>query len=67
MISNKENATEKPFHQMEKETTFLHQKLKSKNTTIILLIENFVKLKDNHRNENRNIHSNDDIKVTQSE
>ena len=57
---------EKLFHQMEKEITFLHEELKSKNTIITLLLENVVKLKDNN-NENRSIHSNNDVKITQSE
>ena len=52
---------------MEKEITFLHEKLKSKNTIITLLLENVVKLKDNHKNENKSIHSNNDVKITQSE
>ena len=52
---------------MEKEITFLHEELKSKNTIITLLLENVVKLKDNHNNENRSIHSNNDVKITQSE
>ena len=51
---------------MEKEITFLHEELKSKNTMISLLLENIVKLKDNN-NENRSIHSNNDVKITQSE
>ena len=57
---------EKLLHQMEKEITFLHEELKSKNTIITLLLENVVKLKDNN-NENRSIHSNNDVKITQSE
>ena len=52
---------------MEKEITFLHEELKSKNTIITLLLENVVKLKDNHNNENRSIHSNNDVEITQSE
>ena len=52
---------------MENEITFLHEELKIKNTIITLLLENVVKLKDNHNNENRSIHSNNDIKITQSE
>ena len=56
---------EKLLHQMEKEITSLHEELKSKNTIITLLLENVVKLKDNN-NENRSIHSNDDVKITQS-
>ena len=51
---------------MKKEITFLHEELKSKNTIITLLLENVVKLKDNN-NENRSIHSNNDVKITQSE
>ena len=43
---------EKLLHQMEKEITFLHEKLKSMNTIKTLLSENAVKLKDNHNNEN---------------
>ena len=38
-----------------------------KNTIITILLENVVKLKDNHNNKNRSIHSNDDFKITQSE
>ena len=30
-------------------------------------MENLVKRKDNHHNENRSIRSNDDVKITQSE
>ena len=62
-----ENTTEKLFHQMEKEITFQHEDLKSKNIIITLLLQNLVKLKDNHHNENRSVHSNDDVKVTHSE
>ena len=51
---------------MEKEITFLHEELKSKNTIITLLLENVVKLKDNN-NENTSIHSNNDVKTTQSD
>ena len=51
---------------MEKEITFIHEELKSKNTIITLLLENFVKLEDNY-NENRGIHLNNDVKITQSE
>ena len=51
---------------MEKEITFLHEELKSKNTIITFSLENVVKLKDNN-NENRSIHSNNDVKITQSE
>ena len=58
---------EKLLHQMEKEITFLHEELKSKNTITTLLLENGVKFKDNHNNENRIIHSNNDVKITQSE
>ena len=58
---------EKLLHQMEKEITFLHEELKSKSTITTLSLENVVKLKDNHNNENRNIHSNNDVKITQSE
>ena len=54
---NDENTTRKLLHQMKKEITFLHEELKSKNTIITLLLENVVKLKDNHNNENRSIHS----------
>ena len=63
---NDQNTMEKLLHQMEKEITFLHEELKSKNTIITLLLENVVKLKDNN-NENRSIHSNNDVKITQSE
>ena len=52
---------------MEKDITFLHEELKSKNTIITLLLENVVKFKDNHNNENRSIHSNNNVKITQSE
>ena len=52
---------------MEKEITFLREELKSKNTIITILLENVFKLKDNHNNENWSIHSNNDIKITQSE
>ena len=52
---------------MEKEITFLHEELKSKNSIITLLLENVVKLKDNHKNQNRSIHSNNDVKITQPE
>ena len=52
---------------MENEITFLHEELKIKNTIITLLLENVVKLKDNHNNENRSIHSNNDVKINQSE
>ena len=62
---NDQNTMEKLLHQMEKEITFLHEELKSKNTIITFLLENVVKLKDNN-NENRSIHSNDDVKITQS-
>ena len=31
------------------------------------MLEKLIKLKDNHHNKNRNIHSNDDAKITQSE
>ena len=63
---NDQNTMEKLLHQMEKEITFLHEELKSKNT-ITLLLENVVKHKDNHNNENRSIHSNNNGKITQSE
>ena len=63
---NDENTTEKLLHQMKKEITFLHEELKSRNTIITLLLENVVKLQDNHNNENRSIHSNNDVKITQS-
>ena len=52
---------------MEKEINFLHEELKSMNTIITLLLENVVKLKDNHNNENSSIHSNNDVKITQQE
>ena len=52
---------------MVKEITFLHEELKSKNSIITLLLENVVKLKDNHKNQNRSIHSNNDVKITQPE
>ena len=55
----------KLLHQMEKEINFLHEELKSMNTIITLLLENVVKLKDNHNNENSSIHSNNDVKITQ--
>ena len=58
---------EKLLHQIEKEITFLHEELKSKNTIITILLENVVKLKDNHNNENRSIDSNNDVKITESE
>ena len=61
---NDQNTMEKLLHQMEKEITFLHEELKSKNTIITFLLENVVKLKDNN-NENKSIHSNDDVKITQ--
>ena len=62
---NDQNTMEKLLRQMEKEITFLHEELKSKNTIITFLLENVVKLKDNN-NENRSIHLNDDVKITQS-
>ena len=62
---NDQNTMEKLLHQMEKEITFLHEELKSKNTITTFLLENVVKLKDNN-NENKSIHSNDDVKITQS-
>ena len=37
---NDENTTEKLLNQMEKEITFLHEELKSKNTIITVLLEN---------------------------
>ena len=40
------NTTEKLFQQMEKEIYFLHDKLKSKNTVINLLLETLIKYKD---------------------
>ena len=52
---------------MDKKINFLHEELKCKNTIIILLLENVVKLQDNHSNENRSIHSNSDVNITQSE
>ena len=58
---------EKLLHQLEKGITFLHEELKSKNTIVTLLFENVVKLKDNHNNDSRSIHSNNDVKITQSE
>ena len=58
---------EKLLHQIEKEITFLHEELKSKNTIITILLENVVKLKDNRNNENRSIDSNNDVKITESE
>ena len=65
---NDENTTEKLLHQMEKEITFLHEELKNKNAMITLLLENIVKLKDNHNyGKNRSIHSNNDVKIIQSE
>ena len=67
LTRNDQNTMAKLFHPMEKEIIFLHEKLKSKNTIIILLLENVFKLKDNHKNENRSIHSNNDVKITQSE
>ena len=62
---NDQNTMEKLLHQMEKEITFLHEELKSKNI-ITLLLENVVKLKDNN-NESRSIHSNNDVETTQSD
>ena len=56
---------EKLLHQMEKEINFLREKLKSMNTIITFLLENVVKLRDNHNNENSSIHSNNDVKITQ--
>ena len=41
---NDQNTMEKLLHQMEKEITFLHEELKSKNTIITFLLENVVKL-----------------------
>ena len=61
---NNEITMEKLLLQMEKEITFLHEELKSKNTIISLLLENVLKLKNNHNNENRSIHSNNDVKIT---
>ena len=52
---------------MEKETAFLHEELKSKNNIITLLLENVVKHKDNHNNENWSIHSNNYVRITKSE
>ena len=49
---------------MEKEITFLYEELKIKNIVITLSLEN---VKDNHNNENKSIHSNNDVKITQSE
>ena len=48
---------------MEKEISFLHDELKSKNTVIYVLLETLIKYKD----EIRNIHSNHDIGNTQPE
>ena len=50
---------------MEKEITFLHEELKSNNSIMTLLLENVVKLKYNHNNENRSFHSNNDVRITQ--
>ena len=58
-------SMEKLLHQMEKEINFLHEELKSMSTIITFLLENVVKLKDNHNNENSSIHSNNDVKITQ--
>ena len=41
---NDQNTMEKLLHQMEKEITFLHEELKSKNTVITLSLENVCKL-----------------------
>ena len=62
---NDQNTMEKLLHQMEKEITFLHEELKSNNSIMTLLLENVVKLKDNHNNENRSFHSNNDVRITQ--
>ena len=51
---------------MEKKITFLHEQLKSNNTITTLLLENVIKLKYNHNNEN-SIHSNNDVKITHLE
>ena len=40
---NDQNTMEKLLHQMEKEITFLHEELKSKNTVITLSLENVCK------------------------
>ena len=40
------NTTEKLFQQMEKEISFLHDELKSKNTVINLSLETLIKYKD---------------------
>ena len=37
------SATEKLFHQMENEISFLHDELKSKNTVINFLLETLIK------------------------
>ena len=60
---NVQNLTEKLLHQTEKKITFLHEELKSKNIIITLLLESVVKLKD----ESRSIHSNNEVKITQSQ
>ena len=60
---NVQNSTEKLLHQTEKKITFLHEELKSKNIIITLLLESVVKLKD----ESRSIHSNNEVKITQSQ
>ena len=62
---NDQNTMEKLLHQMEKEITFLHEELKSNNSIMTLLLENVVKLKYNHNNENRSFHSNNDVRITQ--
>ena len=62
---NDQNTMEKLLHQMEKEITFLHEEPKSNNSIMTLLLENVVKFKDNHNNENRSFHSNNDVRITQ--
>ena len=51
------NTTEQLFHQMEKQISFLHDKLKSKNILINLLLVTLIK----YKGEKRNIHSNYDV------
>ena len=64
---NDENFTQNLFHHIEKETAFLSEKLKSKNTIITLFLEYLVKLKDNNQNENSSIHLNNDVKIAHLE
>ena len=61
------NIFRTPFLKNTSEITSLHEELKSNNTIITILLEKAVKLKDNHNNKNRSIHSNNDVKTTQSE